>query len=182
MNAKTSQALSSYQNAILSEMGIVVWQPQSSALSESKFATQGVGSNQDSAQNGNVDSNTAVALISANKSPSPIPESIKQFRSHKVTQADKRSVPNHLVFEFSPDTLSNALIEDVLLSIGFEGDNFERLSGVDCEQHSDYEFAWKIGNDITLEGRLLTTPSLTQPFSPSTKKQLWSFLSTFAND
>ncbi|WP_166424972.1 DNA polymerase III subunit psi [Paraglaciecola sp. 20A4] len=182
MNSKTPQALSSYQNAILSEMGIVVWQPQNSAISETKFATQGVGSNQDSAQNGNVDSNTAVAPIAANKSQTPIPESIKQFRTQKATQPDKRSVPNHLVFEFSLDMLSSALVEDVLLSIGFEGNSFERLSEIDCEQHIDYEFAWKIGKGITLEGRLLTTPSLTQTFSPSAKKQLWSVLSTLAND
>lgn len=167
MNAKTHNTLSSYQRAVLSELGIATWQPQSAEILNTENPAQSVASN--------IEPPKTVE----NKKPSPIPDAIKRFKSKPDAAPARKSVPNSVLLGFNLASVPNALVKDVLLSLGLPTEGPEVISKANSAEYSDYLFAWEIDEKIALKGRLLTTPSLNKGLPVATKKQLWTFLSGF---
>lgn len=167
MNAKTHNTLSSYQCAVLSQLGITTWQPQSAENLKAEGPTQSVASNIEPPK------------TLENNKPSPIPDAIKRFKSKPDAAPARKSVPNSVVLGFNLASVPSALVKDVLLSLGLPTEGPEVISKANSAEYSDYLFAWEIDEKIALKGRLLTTPSLNNGLSVATKRQLWTFLSRF---
>ena len=102
--------------------------------------------------------------------------------THRLNTAVKKSVPNSLIFGFDVRSVKGSLVNDILLSVGYPQDKFDKVVNVDCEQYADYAFAWKIGEEVSFQSRLLVTPPIDTLLSPAIKKQLWSVISNIAND
>ena len=181
MNEKTSPTLTAYQQATLGEIGIVTWQLQSAKPLGTAAAHYEPNTHR-LTHNTDVDSDTLLPASSVAKAPSPIPESIKQFKSQELNTAVKKSVPNSLIFGFDVRSVKGSLVNDILLSVGYPQDKFDKVVNVDCEQYADYAFSWKIGKEVSFQSRLLVTPPIDTLLSPAIKKQLWSVISNIAND
>ncbi len=177
MNTKTTHTLTSYQQAVLGEMGIVAWYPQGSEPKTSQLNSQDA-----------IRSNIAPAKTTDSKKTSPVPDAIKRFKtqsaadSTSVSTLDKKIVPKSLVLGLGLAELPEKLLNDVLSSVGISKENYEQITDAQCSQYDGYPFAWQVGDDVMLEGRLLTTPSYGNGFSSTTKKQLWATLSGFKHN
>ncbi|QHJ11125.1 hypothetical protein FX988_01347 [Paraglaciecola mesophila] len=168
MNTKTHNTLSSYQRAVLGELGIATWQAQSPESLNTETPTQ------------NVASNIQAPNKVANKKTSPIPDAIKRFKTQPDEAPVRKSVPNSVVLGFNLASVPSSLVKDVLLSIELPTEGPELISKVNSAEYSDYLLAWDIDEKVALKGRLLTTPPLNKGLSVANKKQLWTFLSRFS--
>lgn len=174
VNTKTTHKLTSYQQAVLGEMGIVAWYPQGSEPKTSQLNSQDP-----------IRSDIASEKTTDSKKSSPVPDAIKRFKtqsaaaSTSVSTLDKKMVPKSLVLGVGLAEFPEKFLNDILSSVGISKENYEQITDAQCSQYDGYPFAWQVGDDVKLERKLLTTPSYGNGFSSSTKKQLWAMLSGF---
>ncbi|WP_041714297.1 hypothetical protein [Paraglaciecola sp. T6c] len=177
MNTKTTHTLTLYQQAVLGEMGIVAWYPQGSEPKTSQLSSQD-----------SIRSDIDPAKTNDSKKTSPVPDAIKRLKTQSgatsatASTLDKKIVPNSFVLGVGLAELPEKFLNDILSSIGISKENYEQIADAQCTQYDGYPFAWQVGDDVMLEGRLLTTPAYGNGFSSSTKKQLWATLSGFKHN
>lgn len=165
MQQSSNVHLSDYQRAVLNEMGVSCWQkidqqkisPESvvgiSPQPKVEEQTLKVASQKTSSEN-------ALARLAALKKP------IAEVKTAQKIDSVLFALTNeHPLF-----------LKDVLLAIGLEKIEQISISAEQIPDYSDYPLAWKQADEISVNEKILSTPTLSALQTPSNKKQLWKAL------
>ena len=168
MQSSNSPLISTYQRAILTEMGISCWQ----SINE-----KNVENAQDETLPDNLEKANASApeVISAQVSPE---QALAKLNALK-TQTQQLPSTEAVLTSFCEKDASSPLFTDVLLALDISPQNVLHIESGQQGEYTQYPLAWMTGSDISFEQRQLITPSLASLITnPDLKKQLWQQLQT----
>ena len=155
MNNKAIFSLSDYQRAMLSAMGISAWCQHVSSVPSSK--------------------SEALSLTENKNKAEPLVEGASL--ASDLSKPTFHSLPEHVLYP--EHVAAHPLFRDILSAIGLQEKPRRAIENSSVEQYSDYLLAWKIADNIALDGTTLTTPDLSKLSSVAAKKQLWRALQAY---
>lgn len=162
MTDKTLQ-LTDYQQATLTEMGIMLWR-------QSNLQPQ--------------DADTAI--VTEKTPPSApvgqLPDAIAKFKKtdgapNSKAVAAAKTLNNKVLVTVEGVQHSN-LLSDLLQALNLDEEGVAYFPAQPLSAFSDYQFAWQTGDKVGLNDNVLSTPS---KLSAQAKKALWALLSQDAN-
>ncbi|MCF2946898.1 DNA polymerase III subunit psi [Paraglaciecola aquimarina] len=171
--------LSNYQRAMLTEMGISCWQlfehkeavELTADLSETKQAIKLQEIKQ------RVSQDSALAKLAALKSSNTRTTGPNSNTQVDVPLVTKKQATDQILLAMKHG--SSVWLQDVLLAMGLYGAEQTSIEATQIVEYFDFALAWKQGEKIKLEGRVLTTPALSEMQSAKNKKQLWQVIQGF---
>lgn len=169
MQESSKLHLTNYQLAVLTEMGVSSWQ----LLGQQQTVEQksmGLSSQNDNSQIEQpmkvaeqvVSKDTALARLAAMKTPIEKPITVPAKTIQKTDNV-LLAVNNELPL----------LMHDVLLALDLEHVEQVLIDATQVPDYAEYPLAWKQAEQVHVEGKVLSTPSLPALQNAQSKKQLW---------
>jgi DNA polymerase III psi subunit len=156
MEKNSYLVLSSYQRAILNEMGISSWHLLGQKAQE-KVEKQASRTAATSSQV--ITKDDALAKL-------------KQLKVQTQTRVSTDSV----LVNLSESDLKFQIFTDVLVALGLEHKQLIHIPTNKLSQYADYPLSWTQGEKISFNNKQLITPNLSELHNSDIKKQLWQQL------
>lgn len=200
------KALSLYQQAILTEMGITQWQLRTLSDSDDVSVETSVAANtevQDRAEESKPDTTPAKTLDSQSaaniladlkasiKQEAPEQEAVEQVVESEVTEPEVETqvtpsieltdLSGKLLLNMSQEVGQSELVNDVLQVLDLEP-GLAVFITEDIQHYHQQTFSWLVQqtDKVTLEANTLITPEINKlANSPELKQQLWLLLSRY---
>ncbi|MFT2091324.1 DNA polymerase III subunit psi [Paraglaciecola sp. 2405UD69-4] len=163
MTRTSHSSISTYQSAILTEMGISNW----GLLSQEK-----------------VEASPSEAQMKELKQPESVAyntSSVKESALTKLQQLKKQNAPlkktDSILTTFTKDDLSTPIFQDVLLALELADTSVIHVDNGQEQRYEEYPIFWGVGDSLSYKNKKLYTTSLKGLSTSATlKKQLWDLL------